>query len=73
MTRKKFVKLMMAHGLDRNMANHLAEFVRRFNMSYFNMSWPFFSMDQAEEPLVLVRRKSFAFEVDEPDFEGVTR
>ena len=34
MTRKRFVKLMMARGYDRNGANKLADEARRTNQSY---------------------------------------
>ena len=70
MTRKRFVKIMMAHGIDRNTVNRLAEFGRSMEMSYFNMLLPFFSMDREEEPIVLQQGKSFAFEMDAPDING---
>ena len=69
MKRKRFVKIMMAHGIDRNTVNHLAEFGRSMEMSYFNVLLPFFSMDREEEPVVLEHGKSFAFDVDEPNHE----
>ena len=37
MTRKRFVKLMMAYGLDRNTANDLSKIFRRINMGYFDL------------------------------------
>ena len=37
MTRKRFVKLMMAYGLDRNKANDFSKIFRRINMGYFDL------------------------------------
>ena len=62
MTRKRFVKIMMAHGIDRNTVNRVAEFGRSMEMSYFNMLLPFFSMDREKEPILPEREMSSAFE-----------
>lgn len=36
MTRKRFIKLMMSQGYDRNKANELAEYVQKNNITYQN-------------------------------------
>lgn len=73
MTRKRFVKLMMAYGLDRNAANDLSKIFRRINMGYFDLYRPILTLNKTKEPLVLEQGKSFAFEfVNQTSTDTVT-
>lgn len=36
MTRKRFIKLLMSQGYDRNKANEIAEYVQKNNITYKN-------------------------------------
>ena len=70
MTSKRFVKLMLAYGLDRNTANDLSKIFRRINIGYFDLYRPILTLNKTKEPLVMEQGKSFAFEMDAPDLNG---
>ena len=49
MTRKRFVKLMMAYGLDRNTANDLSKIFRRINIGYFDLYRPILTLNKTKD------------------------